>query len=398
MDWMFEVQSGDSLADTLARALASDAMTGFSDDIELGAPTYDASDGDFSALVAGSYETEVTEPLDPPYEPPPEPAEPPMQPEPTSPSGPTFDYSALVDVPDVSSWLEWIGNQGPHWTYQGGGDDSLAEFLNGDWHYSIDPELLDYSGSWNDRFDPGQFNYGAYNNTTSVYGVSGHNGLIPIFREWTETSNGPPMGPDQLPTWTVIHHTEFLGFHGQRSYQLASLDDPRTFLGLIEGAMSVDDIGDAWAAFQESAQGEPNSLAISNPRISPMNGMLMAEVTLAGQFIGHVYVNDHGFRVYDRTGHLLTYTPPLPQHWNTVSGASFMENDFHTERTMSIPFAQGLLAFGATVASAGMSFLAGLGFGIASEIGSGITASNAVAYTRLMEAVYELRQVQLRNR
>ncbi len=72
----------------------------------------------------------------------------------------------------------------------------------------------------------------------------------------------------------------------------------------------------------------------------------------------------------------------------------------HQERTTGVPFANSLVTFASTAAGGllGLPFWQGLGFGFASDVINGGSAASATAYARLLEAAYELRAHELRNR
>lgn len=401
MDWLFETQSGPDLSDTIGSGLARQDQGADSSDSLLAALAQQDADQDDRGFGAGNYDTMITTPMDPdPSDPPSDPPlDPPTYPEPLTPTGPIFDYSTLLSVPDLIAWLEWLGDTGPTYTGGGGGYDSLAEYLNGEWRFDVDPELIDTGGFYGDHDEGGYVNFGQFGTTNGIVGLPGPNGtLIPIFREWTEVVETPAGQGENISGFTVIHHTDFLGFQRSNTYEVASLTGIQDWAGRAEGVMNVSDILEAYQQLLAGAQGQPNTVAIGEPFISQANGMLMAAVTLDGKFIGHVQVGDGGYRLFDLNGNVVDSDLPLTQNWNETQGIIYWEQMAHQERTMSIPFAQGLVGLATIVSGGSMSFFTGLGFGLAAGVANGGSAANAIATARLLEAAYELRLIELRAR
>ncbi|MBN8553589.1 MAG: hypothetical protein J0L52_11935 [Caulobacterales bacterium] len=389
MDWLFETASGPDLADLLTTGLAP-SREGPEASLDERGTTADGIDDPLASLVP--LDPEFPEGPDPRTNPPP--VEPPP-PFPAEPPGLPFDYSEIVDIAGLISWLE--DTFGPSADPGMESYDSLYDYMDGRWVFDIDPELFD-GGGWYGPNYPGGYLTDGQNGVRSLGFTSASGTIVPIFREWNEIIENPPGNGESASGFTVIHHTEFLGFQNSCAYQVASIDGPFDWLGRIEAVMGASDLLTAWNSLLTAADPPANTVAISDPRVSPMNGRLTATVTLDGEFLGHVSVSDTGYTLYDRNGAIVSSELPLPQNWNSEQGVVYWEYQAHLERTMGVPFAQGLLQLGSVATGGALSFFAGLGFGFASQLMIGESASNATAYSRLLEAAYELRLRELRSR
>ncbi len=416
MDWEFEVAKGDDLSKLITDGFSPIAdqqhwlsLSGAgSGDLQIGLETYAPShSGDFASMSYGDGYDSGGGYYDPGYPGDgggggggPDPADPPPPAsfDPDQPIGPLFDYSTLIDDSVFTSWFEALNGYADPPVGSWHDYDSLEQYLNGEWLFDLDPELIDLSS-----YDRGYGSaYVEYDQYTPIvhFGVPGGSGLVPIFSEWTEVSDLGIIGDDGLSSFEVTHHTTFMGFQRAQTYQVASLDDPFDFLGRVSGVLDALDLQQAWEDFEEGMNGQPNTQAMGTPSISMANGMLMAPVTLGGVLVGHVMVNDQGMRLYDANGNLLPGRTILPQSWHQLDGVLFEEQMAHQERTMGVPFAQSIVTFAGVAAGGllGLGFWQGLGFGFASDVISGGSAATATAYARLLEAAYELRAFDLRNR
>ena len=418
MDWEFEVAKSDDLYNLIADGLAETtdckdwltratakgpdgqfdltakssfgdvAQSNFGDGWDSGGGPFDPSDPTYPPDTGGGGGPgEETDPGPPP----------PTSFDPDNPVGPLFDYSTLFDVSMFTSWVEAISGFADYERGSWHDYDSLEQFMNGEWLFDLDPELND-SFSYNQGFSNPYIEYGQYTPVNHV-GIPGGGGLVPIFSEWTEVRNLGIPGDGNL-SFEIIHHTTFLGLQRAQTYQVASLDDPFGFLGRVtSGALDSLSLVSAWENFAQAMSGAPDTRAMGTPRIG-MNGMLMAPVSLDGHFIGHVSVNDHGMQLFDANGNRIPSPTLLTQDWNQLDGVVYQQRMAHQERTTGVPFATSIVTFASTAAGGllNMSFWRDLGFGFASDVLSGANAASSTAYARLLEAAFELREYELRNR
>lgn len=334
-------------------------------------------------------------------------------------TGGEFDYSSIFPTDSWTTWNEWFGEySGPGQIWTSDGFDSLAPYMNGEWHFDIDPEMLDRR-FWQGVMPPTGGSGNPYANQfgfASLMGIQTPQGmLVPIYRTWSEVIYLPPENPNDPNEVAGVElrvHREFLGFKETRQFDLASLGNHpleqawdylnrnmNSIWPFVGSLMTVDSIAGAFNDLTKGLTGGPNTPAAVLPPMINMQGRLQAEVRDSdGNFIGHVAVDGQRYILYTANGQAIIGDPPLTQHWNELAGVRYMEQMAHQERTMGLPFAQGILGLATTAAGGPLGHWAKeIGFSAVTEFLVKGTMPSAVAIARLKEAAFELRHWQLVN-
>lgn len=417
-DWLFEDRDNDlvealqrvatpfSDLPPLNRSLSEAGIKDFDDDwlMEPIRSDWSKEPGDTPLAL---YDTAWTDPGDggggdpPPLDP--TPLDPPPTDPPPPPTTRPFDYSDLLTDPGLTEWLEWLDGYAP--SSGGDGDDgydSLEEFMHGQWHMDIDPELIDFGGS-----GPGGPGYappagGGQFGTATVFGFTNSAGmLVPVFREWTTlTSVDTDGNPATLEDMEVTHHRQIMGYERVMTFQVASndLDGIRDQIRQGQTALQVFEVVEMFRNLGTFFSPPQDNDAIRDYVFNEDGTASATVVSQDGRVIGRVVVNEYGFTMYDRNGNVMEADNPLFQEWNTMQGVNLNHDLASQAHRLGVPFAQFLTSVARLPMATVMSGMQLLAFGFMADALSNFAFGDATARARFEEAAYELRrQVLLRR-